>query len=92
MDEFTRSMLGSKTGPATNLRTPYEPPFIVVLLQICSLFTAVAGFVTAFLFGNSIPYMTALFVAGGLLNAVFFFAAAQLLDLVGKIEYNTREP
>jgi len=92
MDEFTRSMLGSKTGPTTNLGTPYEPPFIVILLQICSLFTAVAGFITAFVLGNSVPYMTALFIIGGLINAVFFFAAAQLMDLVGKIEYNTRKP
>jgi len=68
---------------------PYEPPLLAVLYKILG-WIILAGGIFSLLSGSH---------EGGVIGAVtliiaslFIFGIAQVVDLIGKIEYNTRKP
>lgn len=76
-------------APTQQRSLPYEPPLLAVLYKILG-WVILAGGIFSFLSGSR---------GGGVIGAVtlitaslFIFGIAQVVDLIGKIEFNTRKP
>lgn len=68
---------------------PYEPPLLAVLYKILGWIILAGGIISALRgstkdsFGSAVTFVIA---------SLFIFGIAQVVDLIGKIEFNTRNP
>jgi hypothetical protein len=89
MDEFTRGLL--KPTTTEEQYVSYEQPILVVICQVVGVLSFLAGLIVPFVTGmqQNLP-VVGVSILGGAASAIVYFGIAQLVDLLGKIEYNSR--
>ena len=75
-------------APTQQRSLPYEPPLLAVLYKILG-WVILAGGIFSLLSGGSRGVMGAVTL---IIASLFIFGIAQVVDLIGKIEFNTRKP
>ncbi|MDB4660943.1 hypothetical protein OAE65_01055 [bacterium] len=93
-DEGTTTTPSDPIGPVIQASTqqkslPYEPPLLAVLYKIVGWVILAGGIFSALSGSTKDGFASAVTL---IIASLFIFGIAQVVDLIGKIEFNTRKP